>query len=100
LSRNRPAPTVNELADYLVMDRSTLGHNLRPLQRRGFVALQPDAVDGRTRRVVLTTKGERKLVEGKKLWHKAQEDYERAIGKETAVALRTALNGLTMLKLR
>lgn len=100
LSRNRPAPTVNELADYLVMDRSTLGHNIRPLQRRGFIALQPDAEDGRTRRVVLTPKGARKLVEGKNLWHKAQADYERAIGKDAAVALRTTLNGLTKMEVR
>ena len=58
LSRNRPAPpTMNELSEYLVMDRSTLGHNLRPLLRRGLVALQQDSDDGRSRRVILTVKG-------------------------------------------
>lgn len=98
LSRNRPAPpTMNELSEYLVMDRSTLGHNLRPLLRRGFVALQPDAEDGRTRRVLLTAKGARKFAEAKRHWLKAQQEYEGAVGKDVAVALRSAISDLTRL---
>lgn len=79
------------------MDRSTLGHNLRPLLRRGLVALQQDADDGRTRRVILTTKGAAKLSEGKKLWQEAQKEYERTIGKGVAVKLRNTLHDLTKL---
>lgn len=90
-------PTMNELSEHLVMDRSTLGHNLRPLLRRGLVALQPDAEDGRTRRVILTTKGVTKLTEGKKLWQAAQKEYERTVGKEIAVKLRSTLHDLTLL---
>src|SRR5260370_3020293 len=37
--RRDQAPTVNELAEELGMDRSTLGHNLRPLERAGLVAV-------------------------------------------------------------
>ena len=88
---------MNELSEYLVMDRSTLGHNLRPLLRQGLVALQPDADDGRTRRVILTTKGANKLSEGKKLWQAAQKEYERTIGKGVAVKLRNALHDITRL---
>lgn len=100
LSRDRPAPpTMNELSDYLAMDRSTLGHNLRPLLRRGFVALQSDADDGRTRRVLLTVKGAAKLGATKKLWSKVQQEYERALGKGEAVALRNALHRLAILDL-
>ncbi len=88
---------MNELAEYLVMDRSTLGHNLKPLLRRGLVGLQQDADDGRTRRVILTTKGAAKLSEGRKLWQTAQKEYERAIGKGMAVKLRNALQALTIL---
>lgn len=90
-------PTMNELSEYLVMDRSTLGHNLRPLLRRGWVALQPDAEDGRTRRVILTAKGARKFADSKKYWLKAQREYEEAVGKDAAVELRSAMSNLTRL---
>ena len=85
---------MNELAEYLVMDRSTLGHNLRPLLRKGLVTLKPDAIDGRTRRVALTAKGAAKYTSGKTLWRKAQQEYEIVIGKTAAVALRNALQKL------
>jgi DNA-binding MarR family transcriptional regulator len=88
---------MNELSEYLVMDRSTLGHNLRPLLRRGWVALQPDAEDGRTRRVILTAKGARKFADSKKYWLKAQREYEEAVGKDAAVELRSAMSNLTRL---
>jgi DNA-binding MarR family transcriptional regulator len=92
LGRHRSAPpTMNELAEYLVMDRSTLGHNLQPLLRRGLVALTPDVMDGRTRRVALTAKGAAKFADAKKRWRKAQQEYETVMGKTAAVALRSAL---------
>ncbi len=95
LRRHRTAPlTMNELAEYLVMDRSTLGHNLRPLLRRRLVALKPHAVDGRTRRVTITARGEAKFANAEKLWEKAQKEYEAVIGKTAAVALRNALQKL------
>jgi DNA-binding MarR family transcriptional regulator len=85
---------MNELAEYLVMDRSTLGHNLRPLLRRQLVALKPDGIDGRTRRVTLTAKGAAKFASAEKSWQKAQQEYETVIGKTAAVALRNALQKL------
>ncbi len=98
IARDRPAPpTMNELSDYLVMDRSTLGHNLRPLLRRGFVTLQPDTSDARTRRVILTAKGAAKLKATRKLWLKSQQEYEKALGEEEAVLLRNTLYKLCTL---
>lgn len=95
LSRVRPTPpTMNELSESLVMDRSTLGHNLRPLLRRGLVVLKPDAKDGRTRRVTLTAKGAAKFSETKQQWRKAQEEYERAMGRDNAASLRDTLHKL------
>ncbi len=95
LGRHRSTPpTMHELAEYLVMDRSTLGHNLRPLLRQGLVALKPDAIDGRTRRVTLTAKGAAKYANAKASWRKAQQEYEVLIGKAAAVSLRNALQKL------
>src|SRR5262249_54609404 len=59
LSRlNRVGPcTIQELAQLLVMDRSTLGHLLRPLEKRCFVELEVSEKDRRSRRVALTSAG-------------------------------------------
>src|SRR3984885_6118095 len=49
--------TMCELATAMVMDRSTLGHNLRPLERDGLVVLRLASDDRRKRYVELTKKG-------------------------------------------
>ena len=36
-------PTIRDLAERLVMDQSTIGQNLRPLEREGLIALVTDA---------------------------------------------------------
>ena len=39
-------PTMRELAETLVLDRSALGHNLRPLERDGLIALVAGTMTG------------------------------------------------------
>jgi len=56
MSRVGPSP-VQELARHLVMDRSTLGHLLRPLEVRGLVRLRVSKEDRRGRVVMLTAAG-------------------------------------------
>src|ERR1700680_1389219 len=47
---NRKGPmTINALAAELVMDRTTLGRNIRPLQRDGLVAVEPGQSDRRSK---------------------------------------------------
>src|SRR5271170_5779046 len=66
--RGRRPPTMRELADAVVMDRSTLGHNLRPLERDQLVSLEGAATDRRRKYVVLTRRGRAAFAESKKLW--------------------------------
>ncbi|CAN5180980.1 hypothetical protein BH10PSE17_BH10PSE17_06210 [soil metagenome] len=84
-------PTMTELAYAMVLDRSALAHNLKPLERDGFVVQVRDEVDGRSRRVHLTPAGRAKLLESNRLWKKAQSRFETAYGAERAAALRHAL---------
>jgi DNA-binding MarR family transcriptional regulator len=56
LSRGGPR-SINDLARDLVMDRTTLGRNLRPLERIGLVSLEVDAADRRSRRPAVTEQG-------------------------------------------
>ncbi|HEX9497642.1 MAG TPA: MarR family winged helix-turn-helix transcriptional regulator [Mycobacterium sp.] len=84
-------PTMGELADTLVPDRSALGHNLRPLQRDGLIALVAGDADRRLRRVVLTTKGVAKLREARRGWKQAQARFDDVFGESAAARLRVTL---------
>src|SRR5262245_30260668 len=84
-------PTMTELANAMVLDRSALAHNLKPLERDGYVIQTRDENDGRSRRVSLTPHGKAKLTEANKLWRQAQDRFETAYGQERAAALRLAL---------
>jgi DNA-binding MarR family transcriptional regulator len=84
-------PTMLELARSLVIDRSALGHNLKPLERDGLVALEEGDADRRRRHIRLTAKGKVKLAEGVPLWAKAQERFDQVFGKTKAMQLRATL---------
>jgi DNA-binding MarR family transcriptional regulator len=84
-------PTLQQLADALVMDRSALGHTLRPLERDGLLALRPGAQDRRQRHVVLTATGRAKVREAQRLWSTAQRRFHDVFGAAEAQALRATL---------
>ncbi len=89
LEREGPL-AINELARRLVMDRTTMGRALRPLQREGLVVIGPGP-DGRTRALHLTPKGRKRLAEAKPHWLRAQAEFEAAYGRDAAAALRRDL---------
>jgi DNA-binding MarR family transcriptional regulator len=84
-------PTIRELSEALVMDQSTIGQNLRPLEREGLVALVQDAADRRSRRVTLTKAGRGRLAVGLPLWSAAQARFENGFGQRAAAELRAVL---------
>jgi len=83
-------PTMAELAESLVIERSALGHTLRPLERDGYIVLQ-EGEDRRQRHVVLTAKGKAKFKEGANAWRTAQERFEEMFGRAEARNLRLTL---------
>ncbi len=85
---------MSELADALVMDRSALGHNVRPLDRDGYMKLQESTVDRRRRHVVMTGKGQAKFQEAKALWQIAQNRFIGVLGLSEASSLRATLLGI------
>jgi DNA-binding MarR family transcriptional regulator len=84
-------PTLGRLAASLVLDRAALGHNLKPLERDGFVVVDVDPDDRRSRLVKLTRKGESKLRQTAVLWEKAQARFETRFGVAEAKGLRETL---------
>ena len=91
--------TINELADKLVMDRTTLARDLKPLEKRGLVSIQVGETDLRTRQIGLTTEGSQLLLKAIPLRQQAQEQVERALGQERLQCL-VALLGETVMLLR
>jgi DNA-binding MarR family transcriptional regulator len=94
LSARGTALTVGDLAEELVMDRSTLGQNLRPLERDHLVTLLTDPRDRRSRLIALTKPGLAKLTEAAKYWRMAQERFEAAFGEREAAELRAVLHAI------
>lgn len=84
-------PTMQELAERLWLDRTTLGHNLGPLARDGLVEVRHDPDDRRSRRIVLTARGRQKRRICLPLWRDAQDRFDEAFGRERSEALRSAL---------
>jgi DNA-binding MarR family transcriptional regulator len=78
------------LADAMVMDRATLGHNVRPLQAAGFVSLAVGR-DRRSRELSITAKGSAILAQAKPLWRDAQRSFETEMGEDEAAQLRATL---------
>jgi DNA-binding MarR family transcriptional regulator len=88
--------TIQDLAGLLVMDRSTLGHLLRPLEKRGFVKLHVSDQDGRSRVTTLTPAGRAVVAKGLPLWAAAQRRFADAFGDQDALELRTTLKRIAM----
>lgn len=77
---NEPA-AINGLADGLVMDRTTMTRNLRPLEKQGLIAIAPGS-DRRVREVSLTAKGHEALERAYPLWRQAQARIAERLGGE------------------
>lgn len=84
-------PTMRELADVLAVDRSALGHNLRPLERDGLIALETSEADRRRRHVVITVEGKTRYRAAISHWQRGQDRFATVFGASRAAALRSTL---------
>src|SRR5579863_8133077 len=95
MSLNRPEPaTIGAVAALLAMDRTTLTANLKPLARRGLVAVAADPGDRRSRRLALTPAGRALLGAAVPIWQAAHAAVERIPGRLGADGLRADLRAL------
>ena len=84
--------TLTALGRRVELDRSTIGRNIRVLERMGFVKTK-DGEDQREATVALTRKGEQVIAKGAPLWEKAQARIEAVLGDNTR-ALESLLRTL------
>lgn len=90
----RKQMTVGEIAAELVMDRTTLTRNLKPLERDHLVVSGPSEHDRRERVVGLSPAGKAKVKAVLPLWRKAQQTFEENFGAARADELRGLLRAV------
>jgi len=86
--------TINALAAEMVMDRTTLGRNILPLERDGLVAVAPGSRDRRSKELQLTEAGEGRFRAGMKGWLEAQRRFATAFGAERTADMRALLHAV------
>jgi len=91
--------TINSLAETLVMDPTTLGRNILPLQREGLIAVAQGSVDRRSKELRLTDVGLGRLQEAWKYWAEAQAGFDAAFGSRQDSELRTLMRAVTATEL-
>src|SRR5262247_1887039 len=84
--------TINALAKALVMDRTTLGRNILPLERKGLIDVVSGRADRRSKVLRLTKASAARL---RAAWTQAQAKFEAAFGGRRAAELRALLQAVT-----
>ena len=80
MSLNRlEAPAIGEVAAFLGMDRTSLTAALKPLKRRGLVAIAVDGKDRRGRRLALTDAGRALLSDALPVWRAEHDRLDAAL---------------------
>jgi DNA-binding MarR family transcriptional regulator len=86
--------TMQELADSLGLDQSSLSAAVKPLMRRDLIVQEAAADDARVRRLRLTPAGRRLLDRARPLWRTAQRRAEELLEDHQPDAVRSALRAL------
>jgi len=73
--------TITELADTLVMERTTLTRNLKLLIKADYLKIIPDMHDRRSRQVELTASGRKIQKTALPYWQQAQDQMINFMGK-------------------
>jgi DNA-binding MarR family transcriptional regulator len=93
LNRTEP-PTIGQLAPFLAMDRTSLTAALKPLERRGLIAVQSGKEDRRNRVVSITPEGVALLRRALPVWHRTHAQVDAALPPDMPDRLRADLDTL------
>ena len=94
LIERAPGPlSLTELGRVAELDRSTMGRNVRLLQRQDLVRIAPGG-DQREATVRLEEAGRQALRDATPLWSDAQRRIETVLGTDTARQLQILLQSL------
>lgn len=85
---------MQQLADELAMDRTTLTAAIKPLLRDGFVAMHGVDTDRRMRIAVLTDAGRKLLIDAMPNWQAAQDQLAIHLSGIDLKELKDALKAM------
>ena len=91
--------TINALAKEMVMDRTTLGRNILPLEREGLIEIAKGSRDRRSKELRLSEAGRAKLRQASAGWADAQVRFEAAFGQARSLELRGILRAVSATEL-
>ena len=96
MSLNRPQPpAIGAVASLLAMDRTTLTAALKPLERRGLVAVTANPEDKRSRLMTLTPAGLTLLAAAVPIWQHTHAEIEALLDPSGPDQLRSGLRALS-----
>lgn len=87
--------SIQKLGNFLEMDRTTATAALKPLQRRGLVAIEQSTEDSRIRIVSITEDGKSLLASAMPAWSIVQKEISSELSPEDGLELRKQLNLLS-----
>lgn len=87
--------TMADLAQWAMLDRSTLVRAIQVLKKNGYVQSSPARSSGRRTELSLTALGAERVAQARVLWRDAQCEFEAHFGAERAYRLRMELFDLT-----
>lgn len=86
--------TINALAKEMLMDRTTLGRNVLPLEREGLIKIEASGDDRRAKNLRLTKAGDKRLQAARAAWAQAQARFETCFGAKRAADFRAMLRAV------
>lgn len=93
IEREQPL-SLTTLARRTELDRSTVGRNVRVLEKAGLVGTRRSEEDQREAVVSLTAQGSDVLGQAQRVWEGCQQDVERKLGDAQVETLRGLLRQL------
>ncbi len=97
--KHRGPKTMLELASLMTMDRATVGHNLRPLERDNLIRITVSETDRRARIVSITPDGLERIALGRPGWDRAQAEFAEQFGSANATTFRDMMDEVVDLEL-
>lgn len=88
--KHNPGILIVDLAERMVMERTTLLRALKPLQKLGLVGSNPSGT-GRSLALTVSRLGQKKVAEAHPLWVEAQREFEALFGADKASTLRKGM---------
>ena len=91
LVRQPTPPTMQELADLMGMERTSLSRTLKPMIERGFLRIEIGA-DRRSKQIIVTDTGQAQREAARPVWRAAQDQIQERLGKTRTADLHKLLD--------